>query len=131
MTVAFEAAGGDFDLGRRRRPRQPARGGSRLAEDGQQLFMDLRLFVINVYAVVGHVDARGRAVALGIDVLVEGVEGGQASGARLAAVFLREQDGEVGTLDLAGVLAGAREGVLQSDGGRGDAGRCLRTGHCG
>jgi hypothetical protein len=114
-----EAPGGDIDAGAGNGFGGEGAAGFALTEEGENLFVDLGLFVIDVHAVVGDEDAGGGAVAFGVDVLVEGADAGEAIGADLAGVFLGKEDGKAGGLDLAGVLAGAGEGVGERDDGLG------------
>ncbi len=91
-----------------------------LAEERENFFVNLRLFVINLHAVIRHKNAGRSAIALRIDVLVEGAHGGQTVGANLRTVLPGLQHGEVGALNLAGVLFGPRDGVGERHrGGRG------------
>ena len=86
-----------------------------VADERQHLLVDLRLFVINMHAVVGDEDSRRRSVAFGVDELVERVDGRQRRRLRLRAIFPCQRGVQIGALDLRAVLPRARKRVLQGD----------------
>ena len=77
--------------------------------------MNLRLAVVDVHAVIGYEGPGWRAVALGVDVLIEIVHAGQERRLRLHAVFARQQRADVCRLKLRAVGAGAFQSILQAD----------------
>lgn len=84
--------------------------------------------VVDVDAIVGDEDASRGAVALGIDVLAESVDGGEQGGSGLHGIFAGEERLDVGVGGLLAVFLCAGEGVRERETlGRG-AGRGLRPG---
>ena len=77
MTVDVQAARGDIAFG-------PGHGFGRASHadfaapyKGKKVLMDNGLFVVNMHAVVGDEDAGGSAIALGVNELIQSIEGWQ------------------------------------------------------
>ncbi len=110
-----QAAPRHFDSRLRNRLRRERPADLAVSKQREKLLVNDCLLVIDVHAVIGHEHAGRRAVAFGVDELVECIQRRQRGGLCLHAVFPRQRGIQIRALDLGSVLLRSLKRVRQGD----------------